>query len=213
MPNHVTNYLRGPREVIHALLTEDGVTFERIIPMPDDVIRGGIGKRKNDAGEMVDCWYETTFDEDGKPTGQVAHDYDPATQRDWYSWSIENWGTKWDAYSDEVLEDDTVVRFDTAWSHPYPVIFKLSQMFPQEYIQVMYADEDLGSNFGVYVIRDGQIAEVPTPEEGSPAAVDIACLIKYGQHYEQLNREDDREDLEYFNVLEVMRHALHGTGA
>ena len=38
----------------------------------------------------------------------------------WYSWRIENWGTKWDAgeaYAD--LEGDTLsLNFDTAWGPP-----------------------------------------------------------------------------------------------
>ena len=39
---------------------------------------------------------------------------------DWYDWCCEHWGTKWNAhqYSHECGE----VWFETAWSHPYPVI-------------------------------------------------------------------------------------------
>jgi len=44
---------------------------------------------------------------------------------DWYDWSINKWGTKWNAYSVEIIsQDDTDegkelnIEFDTAWSTP-----------------------------------------------------------------------------------------------
>ena len=39
---------------------------------------------------------------------------------DWYSWSVENWGTKWNADAQDWSGDDTHVTFwfDTAWSPP-----------------------------------------------------------------------------------------------
>lgn len=41
---------------------------------------------------------------------------------DWYSWSVENWGTKWDVEPTEYnVEDDgksVYVFFDSAWSPP-----------------------------------------------------------------------------------------------
>lgn len=47
----------------------------------------------------------------------------------WYSWSISNWGTKWNAYSFEVIDEDEgrfEFRFDTAWSPPEPVFAALA---------------------------------------------------------------------------------------
>jgi len=40
---------------------------------------------------------------------------------DWYSWNIENWGTKWDVsvYNFDVLDENNIVlSFDSAWSPP-----------------------------------------------------------------------------------------------
>jgi len=39
----------------------------------------------------------------------------------WYTWNIENWGTKWEAsiYSWEKLNDNSIrINFDTAWAPP-----------------------------------------------------------------------------------------------
>lgn len=47
----------------------------------------------------------------------------------WYDWCCENWGTKWNAYSDHTIDDDTII-FETAWSPPIPVLTKLSETYP-----------------------------------------------------------------------------------
>src|SRR5689334_17510205 len=51
---------------------------------------------------------------------------------DWYLWSVENWGTKWNAhYTAFALRDDGVrtikLSFDTAWSIPWPIYQKLAE--------------------------------------------------------------------------------------
>jgi len=52
----------------------------------------------------------------------------------WYEWSVENWGTKWNSYSLRIEEDrgDGALsfHFDTAWSFPIPFLKKLARMFP-----------------------------------------------------------------------------------
>ena len=42
-------------------------------------------------------------------------------REDWYNWSLENWGTKWDACEPYINESETQcfsVGFDSAWSPP-----------------------------------------------------------------------------------------------
>jgi hypothetical protein len=75
--------------------------------------------------------------------------------KDWYDWAVKNWGTKWNS-SDGVYENDTL-SFQTAWSLPEPVLVKLSEMFPDVRISVVYADEDIGSNCGEFQLQDGNI--------------------------------------------------------
>lgn len=76
----------------------------------------------------------------------------------WYEWNVANWGTKWGGYSasDKALPGDLCeLRFDTAWSHPYPIITALAARHPGEPIYVQYADEALGRNLAAYVIIGG----------------------------------------------------------
>lgn len=189
MPNHVTTIVRANRDVIHDLLTEDGVDFNRVIPMPDNVIQGGIGSATIDGVYQKVYYPEPIIGEDGKPTKSEPVPY-PVGGIDWYEWSIQNWGTKWNAYSDEVLEEDRIVKFDTAWSHPYPVIEALSKKHPDHVIEVAYADEDLGFNLGVYRALNGEYWEYDIPAEGSDAATDLACIIKYGRRYADMESDD-----------------------
>ena len=72
---------------------------------------------------------------------------------DWYSWSVDNWGTKWNA--GETSYDGGVLEFETAWSTPEPVMIELSDMNPDITFIVEYADEDIGSNCGKYTLKGG----------------------------------------------------------
>jgi hypothetical protein len=74
--------------------------------------------------------------------------------RDWYSWSTSNWGTKWNA-SEPVVNDNSI-EFQTAWSTPEPVLIELSKQHPEVTIDIRYADEDIGSNCGRFVLLNGQ---------------------------------------------------------
>jgi len=66
---------------------------------------------------------------------------------DWYDWSCENWGTKWNAYS-TVIETDQPeyleFTFDTAWSFPEPVFERIAAEFPKLEITTDSFDEGWG---------------------------------------------------------------------
>lgn len=52
--------------------------------------------------------------------------------RDWYDWSIANWGCKWNACECNVWEDGDLIcaSFDTPWGTPYNFLMKLSTKCP-----------------------------------------------------------------------------------
>ena len=63
-----------------------------------------------------------------------AHNLSTYGVKNWYDWSIENWGTKWDACRPEELDasdGEWRVRFDTAWSPAEPVLQAMSEQFPE----------------------------------------------------------------------------------
>ncbi len=49
--------------------------------------------------------------------------------KDWYEWSITNWGVKWDVSDSEIIEQ-VAFSFSSPWGIPDPFLSKLSTTFP-----------------------------------------------------------------------------------
>lgn len=111
--------------------------FDKIIPMPDDIFRGSLGSKE---AELY-------------------------RNKNWYDWSIENWGTKWDAcYADRGMEIDTKTGkytleyyFETAWSFCEPIMKKLVEDYPTLKFTGAFADEDYGYNCGKFKGERGSL--------------------------------------------------------
>jgi hypothetical protein len=151
MPNWTYNIIRasGSKESLDAFLAKTtkvnnsamydderlSFDFESIIPMPDNIFRGNIGNQ-----EKEHC-----------KANNIPN---------WYDWSVENWGTKWNA-CDSVIEreSDTFVRlmFSTAWSYPIPVMEKMFDMFPD--IEFIVEAEEESEAFALMHTRDDGIIE------------------------------------------------------
>jgi hypothetical protein len=93
--------------------------------------------------------YNSTI-EQGK---KAIFNFENYGHNDWYSWSVDNWGTKWNA--GDTSYNGGVLEFETAWSTPEPVMIELSDMNPDITFTVEYADEDIGSNCGKYTLKGG----------------------------------------------------------
>jgi hypothetical protein len=96
MPNWCENVVTftGPREKLDALIegADKGELLNSIRPMPESVFRGNLGSAERE--------------EHGS--------------NNWYDWSVEHWGTKWEV-GDVGIEDEgesVTFRFDSAWSPP-----------------------------------------------------------------------------------------------
>ena len=123
---------------------------------------------------------------------------------DWYSWSIANWGTKWNAYSIESI-DDISIKFQTAWSSPLLVIKTLSKQFPNVEMMIEYADEDFGYNCGRTVFKEGEEITSEQPEGGSVEAYLLAIEIDGMNVDEFLDRFGDFDD---DNIIEIATKAF-----
>jgi len=146
--------------------------FNKVLPQPDNIFNGSLGLAEE---EM--CRRE------GRPT--------------WYSWNTENWGTKWNSYSNE-KEADNVFTFETAWSSVIGLVEIMSRDFPDVEFLYEYADEDTGYNVGVVRLKNG-IVDVYQPEGGSKEAYDIAFKLRpeyadgyvlVGDTYEYVDEDD-----------------------
>ena len=70
-------------------------------------------------------------------------------REDWYNWSLDNWGTKWDAcepYIDHNDIDYFAVSFESAWSPPIAWIKNIMKDFPDLSFTLEY--EEPGMCFG-----------------------------------------------------------------
>lgn len=143
------------------------VDFGMLVPQPDNLERGACNGRHEDG---VVCWHH---------------------------WNLQNWGTKWNG-GELAIEssgpDTEQLRFDTAWSHPRPIIEVLSRKFPEDPLEVSYADEDLGHNLGHYVIVGGEIAHETDFVLGGTVACDFASRLRHDLAYDELMAEIGQDD-------------------
>lgn len=184
MPNHVTNIIEANEQVIRSMLNQDGlVDFCQIVPRHKDLeLDGDMGislaaedaaklmcKEKPSENElmarlqMVNQLQSSALDMDDRTFEQFVMMMRNKRNHGFYhmmDYAISAWGTKWNAYGQSVEENSsTRVSFETAWSHPAPVIEALSKKFPEHEIKVRFADEDTGSNCGYYTIKNGEMIE------------------------------------------------------
>lgn len=137
MPNHVTTIVEmsGPQESINKFFEtikgeDTEFDFGKIIPPPDNLYTGNLSSDKKEE-----------LNDKGIPN--------------WYDWNMQNWGTKWNAYSIDSQPEYNTIQFNTAWAMPYPVLLEASSQFPDILFKVKYADEDLGYNCGQIHFKDG----------------------------------------------------------
>lgn len=173
MPNHITNWveIKGSEAQITKLKkatikqakddspNEVEFDFNGIIKMPEEVARTGSGshnatvKTQAEADKLnekarsphdgnVDTWAITEAEHARRMTEYGA--------TNWYDWSCKHWGTKWGAYSVDIIHQSKtklVLSFQTAWSPPEPIFDKLTDDGFE--VNCFWQDED-PSNEGTY---------------------------------------------------------------
>lgn len=168
------------------------VDFNKLIPMPESLniesgSRGSEGcrlyeeylKEAKTAGSNAErdqiyqkyvamCANDPHMLELGKQYYENLRDYGATT---WYDWSIDHWGTKWNAYDWYPVDSgNDFISFNTAWS-PVPKLIKvLSEKFPEVKIRYSWADEDIGFNVGIMEFKQGRTIFQDIPEGGTSHA-------------------------------------------
>lgn len=75
----------------------------------------------------------------------------------WYEWSINNWGCKWNATNFEIIDKCKGILFETPWDPPIPIILEISRQNPDIKIAFLYSDEEIGYNVGYVLCSKGKI--------------------------------------------------------
>lgn len=108
-------------------------------------------------------------------------------------WCAENWGTKWNACDQYKCED--YIEFTTAWSMPDKIIEKIIEENPNEPLKIIFNDEALGENCGIwqyFPLGEGKIQE--TEEE--------KVSVSYDPHNLKINYDNQEESSEK-NAIKV----------
>lgn len=75
---------------------------------------------------------------------------------DWYDWRVDKWGTKWDAASTYILDDEDEflsIEYNTAWSPNMEWVKTIAKQFPELKFTLWF--EEPGNGFcGVYEVTD-----------------------------------------------------------
>ncbi|WP_336239236.1 hypothetical protein [Enterobacter chuandaensis] len=83
-----------------------------------------------------------------------------STGRNWYEFNSKRWGTKWNSYDMSIVErtdSKLVIKFDTAWNIPEPIINELVTWFPELTFFHEFYDEG-GWFFGDRTYQAGALA-------------------------------------------------------
>lgn len=209
MPNHITTIIKSSNKDLIEMLKD----FNKIIPLPkifDEFCNGicmffGI----DNFIDFVKSQNLTNIDKDVlKKIAAEFAPYNDIQDKDEFilqaycyfeigyknpiDWARKNWGTRWKCYEFELTDDGC--KFDTAWTHPHPVIKKLSELFPNDEIEILYADEDIGYNLGHYKIKDNGYVKVIFDEENQSMKDRkwfALCVKGYQDEYIWSEQDDD----------------------
>lgn len=114
MPNWCNNniVIKGPKNKLKDLskAAKDGSLFNFMYPRAEelDITAGYLGN--GDEQKELEAKQQANLKKFG--------------YKDWYDWSVAEWGTKWDigeCYQNEIRNNELHLAFDTAWSPPLGV--------------------------------------------------------------------------------------------
>jgi hypothetical protein len=91
------------------------------------------------------------------PKGLMDTDAEDNTPN-WYDWSVENWGTKWDVAGKliSVFDDCLEYSFKSAWNPPIEWLEKVSKDYPTLRFSLRYVEES--DDFtGIARARNGKV--------------------------------------------------------
>lgn len=218
MPNWVSNHVQCTNTDALSRLRD----FNLIIPEHPAIalLPGLAAQHAVQLYQQGNSWQETAADTDFVACLALDQEDTPAKHRisparaarryllyckahgcvDWHDWRCEHWGSKWNVY--HYRHQGGEVWFETALTHPWPVLEALSRQFPAEIFSVSYADEDLGSDTGSYEMQNGERLSGGELDDGSREAYETAFFHWGGEEdyvlrdgsYHHLDDEDDSGD-------------------
>ena len=148
MPNWCYSELefKGSKEEIKKLFETD-LDFQKIVPMPKE----------------YDIPKKFTKSQVKKREKQNLKNFG---SKDWYDWSLANWGVKWKPTKENDHKEVTLqnpkkiyARLTTAWGLPLAILKKISVIYPSVTVNIIDCEEEAGFFVGDLTIKNGEITE------------------------------------------------------
>ena len=178
MPNHCEHdfYIEGKKEDVAEILeaikgTKENqfLDFNRLIPYPENLAL--MDKIHQEAGG----YFADTAEYRKKLVSLLKEhnlDIDPDKFKDGFNsgghgWCTSNWGTKWNAYNFEPIDDwqveehsEVSFKFETAWSPPEPIIHKIAELTKEKEVSIRITYFERGMAFhGFYRLENGEVSD------------------------------------------------------
>jgi hypothetical protein len=139
MPNWCNNTLvikhQDPAMILRAMKAFVGGKFlNEFVPIPESlhIVSGRCGADDNPEQIALEAAQKNNID---------VHGY-----KDWYDFSVNEWGTKWDVGDsdgiNEITENSLTVYFDSAWAPPLAAYEKMTALGFE--IEAMYDEPGMG---------------------------------------------------------------------
>jgi hypothetical protein len=113
--------------------------FDKVAPEPD------YNKPQNVDKDLTTASVTTAL----LSQGGIGKEWQP----DWYTWRLDNWGTKWnlvpakggsvDGYSVDITKDYINLTFDTAWSPPDGIYDAIFVKYPDLDVNWFYREDGM----------------------------------------------------------------------
>jgi hypothetical protein len=146
MPNHVYCYLSSDSEILKEI-AEVGLP-QFLLPMPKELVNTTSPTRIISELEKKNGKAGITKEESQELIKKYGQD-------NWYDWALENWGTKWGAYDNEM--DGDTYRFTTAWSPISMNILQLLSKIVPNFTFEWEEEQGFGASF---VCENGEINQI-----------------------------------------------------
>ena len=187
MPNHCFNEVKAKKEILDEIYDyEKGkITFNKLIPMPKELensvsdgsttIKKAMYLYLNGDKDLLEAKWEANKDAQQKyktfdkmveylfekyPKEEVIRSYTCLQKYgtdNWYDWSIEHWGTKWDAYDCQGSPQEGTLIFFTAWNPPDEIIKALCKKYPNSDLDWFYEEEGIQFAGHCYAGENGEV--------------------------------------------------------
>ena len=180
--------------------------FEKMIKQAEEIIER---ISENETEFLEKCWDEQL--DTSEKLAIYLYNYSNYGELDWYTWSIKNWGTKWNGFSTSVDEENYSIFFETAWDGCEPVIMELARKLE---IPLFYeVSEEQFSVFACEMVLT-PVGEEVEIEMGPDTTYNLFKIAARMQDEEQMNNRYDpvKGEIVYYDEDEDFDEHVEGAG-